>query len=418
MSGCTGDNGAATSIPLYGPSGVATGSNGTVLIADTYNYRVRKVSNSGIITTFAGTGSMGNSGDNGAATSANLNYPNGVAVDISGNAYIVDTNNYRIRKVTKSGIITTIAGTGMPGCSGDNGDNGQATSAYLAYPNGVAVDISGFVYIIGSNNYRVRMVSPNGIITTVAGTGSYGCTGDGGAATSALFSNLYAIAVDINGNLYIADWFKIRKVTRATGIITIFAGAMAQEGSTGDGGPATSALFSSTNGVAVNSVGTVFIADQNNYVIRMVTIDGIISTFAGTRGVYGSAGDGGAPANCLFQSLRGLAVDSSDRLYVADSSRVRMIGNSFACPAGSFVFSTTAGTCVACPTGTYSATTSLATSCSLCMANTYMSSTGATVCTVCPAGTMNFVVGATSVASCTVREDVCFLMFTGRFLSL
>ena len=416
-TGNSGEGGPATSAQLMSPGAVATDSlSGSVFITDIMIYKVQMVSSTGIITTFAGMGTMGSSGDNGAATSAYLYGPNGVATDNNGNVFIVDAWNNRIRKVSSTGIITTFAGMGTMGTSGDNG---AATSAYLNGPNGVAVDISGNVYIADSNNYKVRMVTPsNGIITTIAGIGSYGCTGDNGAATSAYLSNLNAIAVDINGNLYIADYFKIRKVTRATGIITIFAGAMAQTGSSGDGGPATSALFSSTNGVAINSVGTVFIVDSGNYVIRMVTIDGIISTIAGTRGVYGTAGDGGAPASCSFQNLRGIAVDSSDRVYLTDGSRIRRIGNTFACPAGSYVSSFTSSTCAACPTGTYSASTNITTSCTLCMANTYMSSTGATACTVCPAGTMNFVVGATSVASCTVREDVCFLMFTGRFLSL
>ena len=363
---------------------------------------------------------MGNSGDTGAATSIPLGYPFAVAEDSSGNVYIADSVNARIRKVASNGIMTTYAGTGVAGCTGDTG---AATSVQLYSPYGVTVDTNGIVYIADTANAKVRTVSTSGIMTTYAGGGTYasGCTGDTGAATSIKLDSPYTVCVDSSGNLFITEPFMLYRVRKVTtnGIITTYAGSGGY-GYSGDGGQATSATFRTPYGIAVNSVGTLFIVDAYNYVIRMVTRDGIITTFAGTAGVYGSTGgstgDGGAPTSCVFQSLRAVAVDSLDRVYVTDANKIRVIGNMFACPAGSYVTSTSSGTCSSCPMGSYSASTSLATSCTLCAANMYMSSTGATVCTVCPAGTMNFVFGSTSVASCTVREYSCLCMFDGRFL--
>ena len=378
-----------------------------------------------VITTVAGTGTQGSVGDNGAATSAQFFNPNGVAADSSGNLFIADAGNHKVRKVANNGIITTFAGTGAPGCTGDDG---LAISALLNVPQGVAVDVSGNLFIADSGNHKIRMVSSSGTITTFAGTGASGYSGDGGAATSATFGSISAIAVnslgtvfifdvmflafrkvisdgtitriatsltvsargitaDSNGNVYLTAQTdnKIRMISSA-GIITTFAGTGA-------------ATLPSPNGVAVNSVGTLFIADSNNYVIRMDS-DGIITTFAGT-GVSGSTGDGGAPTSCKFISPTAVAVDSSNRVYVVDTNKVRMIGSIHACTAGNYVSSTSSGTCASCPTGSYSASTSAATSCNLCLANTYMTSTGATVCTACPTGsTTNSVVGGTSVASC------------------
>ena len=175
-----------------------------------------------IITTVAGTGTYGTSGDGGAATSAQMSWPSEVSVDISGNMYIADGGSNKIRMVTSAGIITTIAGTGA---YGDSGDGGAATSAQLVSPFGVSVDISGNVYIADRGNNKIRMVTRTGIITTIAGTGTRGDSGDGGAATSAQLASPEGVSVDISGNVYIADYNnnKIRMVT-STGIITAFAG--------------------------------------------------------------------------------------------------------------------------------------------------------------------------------------------------
>ena len=217
----------------------------------------------GIITTIAGTGSTSYSGDNGQATSAGVVLPWGVAVDASGNVHIVENGSHRVRKVTVStGIITTIAGTGSAGFSGDNG---QATSAALYYPEGIALDSAGNVYIAVVYNNRVRKVTiSTGIITTVAGTGTYSYSGDNGPATSAGFNNLEGVALDSSGNIYIAESFnhRIRKVTVSTGIITTFAGS-GGTGSTsgsfsGDNGQATAATLNLPVALSLDTAGTLF----------------------------------------------------------------------------------------------------------------------------------------------------------------
>jgi sugar lactone lactonase YvrE len=209
--GGSGDGGPATSAQLWDPRGVAVDSDGNIYIADPGNYRIRKVDSSGNITTFAGNGTPGYSGDGESATSAQLNNPNGIAVDSLGNIYIADQYNYRIRKVDSDGKITTIAGNGTPGYSGDGG---PATSAQLYNPSGVAVDSDGNIYIADNNNYRVRKVDSSGKITTFAGTGTAGYSGDGGPATLAQLNWPYGVAVDSVGNIYIADRSnnRIRKV--------------------------------------------------------------------------------------------------------------------------------------------------------------------------------------------------------------
>ena len=265
--GSSGDGGAATSAQLGGPYGVSVDISGNVYIADTNNNKIRMVTSAGIITTFAGTGTAGSSGDGGAAMAAQLKNPAGVLVDISGNVYIADTVNNKIRMVTSKGIITTIAGKGTAGSSGDGG---AATSAQLSYPYGVSVGISGNVYIVEYVNNKIRMVNSTGIITTIAGTGDRGSSGDGGAATSAQLNGPKGMSVDISGNVYIADYYKIRMVTSA-GIITTFAGT-GTDGSSGDGGAATSATLQNPYGVSVDISGNVYIADQDNNRIRRVAL--------------------------------------------------------------------------------------------------------------------------------------------------
>ena len=276
------------------------------------------------ITTFAGTGTPGDSGDGGAATSAQLSVPSGVSVDISGNVYITNYWNHKIQKVTtRTGVITTIAGTGAYGSSGDGG---AATSAQLNYPQGAFVDISGNVYIAEHDNNKVRMVTTTGIITTFAGTGTIGSTGDGGAATSAQLNHPIGVSVDISGNVYIADvWnHKIRMVT-SKGIMTTFAGT-GTPGDSGDGRAATSAQLTNPWGVSVDISGNVYIADYNNYKIRMVTSSGIITTFAG-MGTFGSNGDGGAATSAQLSYPYGVSVDISGNVYISDfgNNKIRMV---------------------------------------------------------------------------------------------
>src|ERR1035438_593453 len=236
--GYTGDFALATSAQLNYPWGVAVDTAGNVYIADSYNNVIRRVTaSSGVITTVAGNGTQGYSGDNVSALSTELNFPTGVAVDAAGNVYIADSYNNVIRRVTaSSGVITTVAGNGTQGYSGDNV---SALSTELNFPTGVAVDAAGNLYIADYFNYRIRKVS-NGVITTVAGTGVTGYGGDNGQATSALLGGPEGVAVDSAGNLYIADAlnYRIRKVSG--GIITTVAGN-GTPGFSGDNGPATSA---------------------------------------------------------------------------------------------------------------------------------------------------------------------------------
>ena len=299
------------------------GISGNVYIADTDNNKIRMVTSTGIIKTFAGTGVFGSSGDGGAATSAQLYGPWGVAVDIFGNVYIADSSNNKIRKVGSTGTITTFAGTGVGGSSGDGG---AATSAQLYWPSGISVDISGNVYIADTYNNKIRKVTSTGIITTIAGTGTYGSSGDGGAATSAQFFYPVGVSVDISGIVYIADNGnnKIRMVA-STGIITTFA-STGTAGSSGDGGAATSAQLNNPYGVTVDISGNVYIADGTNFEIRMVTSTGIITTIAGTGG-GGDGGDGGVATSAQLTFPHGVAVDISGIVYIADTynNKIRMV---------------------------------------------------------------------------------------------
>jgi uncharacterized protein (TIGR03437 family) len=244
--------------------GVAVDVAGNLYIADSFNNRIRRVSN-GVITTVAGNGQAGFIGDNGPATSAKLDGPQGVAVDSAGNIYIADTNNNRIRKVS-NGVITTVAGNGSLFFSGDNG---PATNAQLKGPLGVAVDPAGNIYIADSVNNRIRRVS-NGVITTFAGNGGLGFSGDNGPATSAQLSGTGGVAADSGGNVYIADVnnFRVRRV--ANGVITTVAGN-GTGGFSGDNGLATNAALNQPNGVAVDLAGNVYVADTGNNRIRLLT---------------------------------------------------------------------------------------------------------------------------------------------------
>ncbi len=220
--GFFGDHRPALSAQLNGPSGVAVDLLGNIYISDTYNNRVRKVDPSGIIITVAGTGVKGFGGDGGPATSALLAAPSGVALDAEGNLYIADRDNHCIRKVTTTGIIVSVAGTGNPGYGGDGQD---ALSAELNSPFGIAVDTAGNIYVADTGNNRIRKITPAGIITTVAGNGTQGFSGDGGDALLAQLNAPFGVAVDRAGNIYIADSYnnRIRRVT-PSGIITTVAG--------------------------------------------------------------------------------------------------------------------------------------------------------------------------------------------------
>jgi uncharacterized protein (TIGR03437 family) len=306
-------------------AGVAVDAAGNIFIADGYNNRVRKVSASGTITTVAGNGSRGFSGDGQAATAAELNFPTAVAVDAGGNLFIADLYNNRIRKVSGSGIITTVAGNGaqnsQSGQGTYSGDNGPAASAGLNMPYGVAVDASGNLFIADLYNNRVRKVSPSGTITTVAGNGNQGFSGDNGPATAASLAQPYGIAVDTSGNLFIADFGndRVRKVS-ASGTITTAAGN-GNQGFSGDGGPAISSELNYPKGITVDTLGNLFIADFGNNVIRKVSASGVITTVAG-NGNFGCTGDGGPATSAELDFPLGVAVDASGNLFIADTNSV------------------------------------------------------------------------------------------------
>ena len=347
-----GDTGAALSAQIS-PFGVVVDAAGNIYIGDVSG-RVRKVSN-GVISTVAGTGHalVLFSGDNGAATSSQMSTPSGVAVDTAGNIYIADTGNQRIRKISH-GVITTVAGGGGAVPTNGNGqvyfnpnlqgDNGPATSAQLVQPVGVAVDLAGNIYIADSLANRVRKVS-NGVITTVAGTGTAGFSGDGGSGVNAQLSNPTGVAVDSAGNLYIADAFnnRIRQVSALTGVITTVAGngvlapsngipgGRGYGGFSGDGGPATSAQLSTPNSIAVDASGSFYFCDSDNNRVRRVA-GGTINTVAGSGtdvnnsgGLGGFSGDGGLAINAQLATCEGVALDGSGNLFIASNQRIREV---------------------------------------------------------------------------------------------
>ncbi|HXP87260.1 MAG TPA: IPT/TIG domain-containing protein [Bryobacteraceae bacterium] len=328
-SGYSGDGGPATAASLNNPRGIVSDPAGNVYFCDFSNNRVRKIATDGTITTVAGTGVAGYNGDNMPGTSARLNQPYRLALDPAGNLYIADPGNNRIRKLAPNGIITTVAGNGNANYSGDGG---PATSAALNYAEDAVLDVSGNIYIADSANNVVRKVAINGTITTVAGNGVGAGTqvgaysGDGGPATKASLSNPVSLAVDPSGNIFISDQANnvVRKVD-TSGIITTFAGTGAF-GFTGDGGPAVRAQFGFPAGVALDAANNLYVDDVNNNRIRVVLSDGTIQTVAGD-GAAGFGGDGGPATSGALNNPRSVAVGTFGDIYVADfaNSRVRKL---------------------------------------------------------------------------------------------
>lgn len=307
----SGDGAPAKNAQLYNPTALALDGAGNLFIADTYNNRIRKVAPDGIITTVAGSGTFGYSGDGGPATNAQLNDPTGIGVDAAGNLFIADTLNAAIRKVSPAGVITTVAGGGTD----FPGNGGPATSAQLNRPDAVAVDAAGNLFVADSPQFgggRIYRVSPRGIITTVAGGGrSY--PGDGGPATSSSIYNPRSLAIDAAGNLFIAENGRIREVSPAGIITTVAGGGTAFPA---DGVPATSAQLNST-AVAVDSAGNVFLVEYSR--ARKVSSNGTITIIAGVGVCCASSGDGG-PAVTARLSTAGLAVDGAGNVFISDSS--------------------------------------------------------------------------------------------------
>jgi uncharacterized protein (TIGR03437 family) len=272
IAGSLGDGGPATAARLNAPAGVALGPDGSLYIADYNNDRIRRVAPNGTISTIAGSAS-GYAGDGGQATAARLNGPSSVGLDAAGNLYVVDAVNRRVRKITPAGIITTVAGTGRSTLSGDGG---LATATDMA-PFWIAVARDGTFYVTDDSDAslnafkRVRRIGTNGIITTVAGTGTGGYAGDGGPAAQALIRSASGVAIDGNGNLYVADArdSRIRKVS-PDGLISTYAGT-GTAGSAGDGGPAVAATFNFPSGMTVDGAGNLYVADTRNDKIRRIS---------------------------------------------------------------------------------------------------------------------------------------------------
>ena len=326
FSGPLGDGGPAMQASLDLPSGIALDGAANLYIADTLHYRIRIVNaKTGIINTFAGNGSPGYSGDNGPAVNAAFNTPSGVAVDGAGNVYIADTGNNVIRKVVPStGIVTTVAGNGLPGTPTSVGDGKLATLANLNAPQGVTVDIAGNLFIADTSNHRIRRVDAiSGIITTVAGNGTAngvgggGFSGDGGPAASAELNYPFTVAFDLAGNMYIPDSGNNRvRVVNTSGVINTFAGT-GQPDYTGDGGPAAAATLYTPEGVTADPAGNIYIADTQNAAVRKVNaLTGNISTLAAngsTENLYN-----GDLYELVVYGPIGMAIDGSGNLYVAE----------------------------------------------------------------------------------------------------
>jgi RHS repeat-associated protein len=326
QAGFSGDGGVATQATVSSPNGVAVGPDGSLYIADTSNSRIRRVGPNGIITTVAGNGGFGLSGDGGVATQATLNAPMGVAVGPDGSLYIADFNNRRIRRVGPNGIINTVAGNGGFGFSGDGG---VATQANLSSPRGVAVASDGSLYIAIAEltTNRIRRVGPDGNINTVAGNQLGGFSGDGGLATQAGLGAPFGVAVGPDGSLYIADTGN-RRIRRVgpDGIISTVAGNGGSPFS-GDGGVATDAMLTAPAGIAVGPDGSLYIADVNDSRIRRVGPDRIITTIAGND-QFGFSGDGGRATQSSLRNPSGVAVGPDGVIYIADTNnnRIRRVG--------------------------------------------------------------------------------------------
>jgi NHL repeat len=322
-SGGPGDNGPATLARMYTPSGICLDRFHNVYISDQNDCRIRLVDTTGIITTVAGNGHPGYSGDGGPADSAQLNYPEGVAVDALGNIYIADQFNNVIRKVVE-GVIYTIGGNNT---IGDSGDGGPATNAMLWHPNDVAVDRNGNVYFVDQDNSRMKQIDTAGILHNLVGTGVAGYNGDGIAGDTAQLNFPAGIAVDTSGNVYIADLYnhRVRKYDITTGIITTVAGSDTS-GFCGDGGPATAACLTDPTAVMVDRYGNIYFTDYYNFRIRKVDSAGNISTLAGSA-TPGFGGDGGPATDAQLNYPQGVTADDSGTVYLADyeNGRARVV---------------------------------------------------------------------------------------------
>lgn len=305
--------GTGSAARFYFPQGVTLDGSGNVFVADFYNHVIRKVTPAGVVTTFAGMlGQSSSSAVNGTGSAARFYYPSGVAADAAGNLYVAEAGTNSIRKVTADGVVTTFAGPLGAYIFGHT--DGAAADARFAYPEGIAVDAAGTVYVADSGNNTIRKITPAGTVSTLAGTAGIKGSADGTGA-AAQFDSPIALTVDAAGNVFVADTHNhtIRRITPG-GQVTTFAGGAGQVGSTD--GVGTAARFSSPSGIAVDRLGNVFVGDSNNLTVRKIAPDGTVSTIGGRVGVIGSADGIGADANFNFPSA--IAIDRTDTLYIAD----------------------------------------------------------------------------------------------------
>ena len=306
-SGSTDGTGSAARFNL--PYSLATDTAGNIFVADTYNLTIRKITSAGVVTTLAG--SAGNVGSaDGTGSAARFGYPEGIAVDTAGNLFVADTFNHTIRKVTSAGVVTTLAG--LAGSAGST--NGTGSSARFRFPLDVTADTAGNVFVVDTDNHTIRKITSAGVVTTLAGTaGSSGSTD--GTGSAARFNFPSGISSDTAGDLYVADQVNntIRKVTSA-GVVTTLAGSAGSSGSTN--GTGSAARFNFPWDIAVDTAGNLFVSDQGNNTIRKVTSAGVVTTLAGSAGNSGSADGVGSSAR--FDSPSGITVDTAGNIYVAD----------------------------------------------------------------------------------------------------
>ncbi len=335
-AGFSGDSGPATNARLSLPTKAIKDGSGNTYIADAGNHRIRKVNASGIITTFAGTGSTGTPGDGGPATAANFGFISDISFDGSGNLYLADRDYHTIRKINSAGTISTIAGTGTAGATGDGG---PATAAQLATPMGIAIDGAGNIFIASSNSNTIRKIDVSGTISTFAGTGAIGRSGDGGPATAATMRRPFGLALDHDGNLYVADAFnsRIRKIDPA-GIITLFAGSDSV-GFGGDGGPATAARMSRPYGLVCNAYGNLLFSSGVDCVVREVgaplgvhnlTAENAISVFPNpSNGTITVSGNNTMPGKVAFTIYNAVG----QRVFFQESVQGGKINETISLPA-------------------------------------------------------------------------------------
>lgn len=306
-------NATGTAARFNFPTGVAMDVSGNVYVTDFNTNLIRKISTATVVTTFAGSG--GWAVTNGTGTAASFKFPLGIAIDLSGNVYVSDQWGHTIRKITPAAVVTTLAGSGTSGSTDATG-----TAASFSFPAGLAVDASGNVYVADNGNNKIRKITPAGVVTTIAGSGVAGTTN--GTGTAATFSSPYGITIDASGNLFVSDagGHKIRKITPA-GVVTTFAGSGAVGSADATG---TAATFNQPNGLTIDGASNIYVADYGNNKIRQITSAGVVTTYAGT-GVAGS--NNGATTVATFYLPTGVIADASGFVYVADQSnnKIRQI---------------------------------------------------------------------------------------------